>query len=491
MSSRLVALVLATAWAGCASPPPPPPECEYAQTAHHIQLAAGGVEPDSPAVLPLDEELSGPHPVDFYVRIALERNPEVLAAQRRVAAQAEVIPQVTALEDPMLSDTFWPITDHSPQTASGRMPNSLMVSQKFPWLAKLRVRGEVAEQEARIALTELAAAQLDVIEDVHLAYYEIYYVQQAIVVTLDSQELAEDLIELAEARLRTTGSQKDVVRAELARDQLSERLIMLRRQLRMAQADLAAVLHASPEIEPAAEEPLVLPPTPVAIERLYELAVRCRPELEGRLAAIVRDERKRELAALEYRPDTTLGFGWDLMTTDDALAPTADGKDNFGFTVGVSLPIWRDRLRAGVREAEHRMVESARRYDATRDDTLRMIRRSLAQVDGYEQQIRLYRESILPRAEQRLDLELAEFRTATGVEDVLEDWLELLQFRIQLARLQADLGQSLASLERAIGCQLAAMPEPRLPPEALPLPAPSPFSTPEPLPPPAMEAFEP
>lgn len=485
-ASGLLGLLLTAQLAGCASPPAP--ECESADTAYHIQLAAGGVEAGGPATLPLEPELTGPHPVEFYVRLALERNPEVLAAQRLVAAQAERIPQVTALEDPMLTDTFWPITDHSPQTASGRMPNSLMISQKFPWLAKLRVRGEVAEQEARIALTELAEAQLDVIEDVHLAYYELYYVQQAMAITLDSQGLAEDLIELGEARLRTGGSQQDVVRAQLELDRIRERLIVLRQQLRVAQADLARLLHASPDVLPEVEKQLTLPPTPEAIDRLYELAVRCRPELEGRLSAIVRDERQRELAALEYYPDVTLGISWDYMTLDDAAAVAiADGNDNIGFSVGVNLPIWRDRLRAGVRESEHRLVASARRYDAARDDAFRTIRQLIAQAAAAEQQIVLYRESILPRANQRLDLGLAEYRTTGGIFVVLEDWRELLMFQIQLARFQADLGRSLASLERAVGCQLAALPEPGAPlpvpetPDA-PEPAPAPVVPPQPAP---------
>jgi outer membrane protein TolC len=402
--------------------------------------------------------LDGPRPLGLYLQVAAERNPRILAAQREVAAIVETIPQETALENPMLQDTFWPDPEHSPQTASGRMPNSLMVTQQLPWLAKLRVRGEVAEQEAKMALAQLNQAQLEVIEQVSLAYYDIYYYQQAIRITEENAKLLRDLVSISEARLRTGGSQQDVLRAQLEVDQLQNQLIELRQQLRMAQADLAALLHASPDLEPLALEPLVLPETPAVIEWLYEVAVRCRPELQERLHTIVREERRRELAALEKYPDFTAGFSWDAMTTDQAIAPTADGLDNYGVIVGASLPIWHHRIRAGVREAEHRMVESARSYDATRDDTFRQIRRLMAQILATEQQIDLYRDTILPRAGQTLRVSIPEYSTGgTDFFQVFNNYSEVLRLQIQLARLQANLGQSLASLERVIGCQLASL----------------------------------
>ena len=90
-------------------------------------------------------------------------------------------------------------------------------------------------------------------------------------------------------------------------------------------------------------------------------------------------------------------------------------------------------------------------------------------------------------AGQRLDLGLAEYRTTGGIFEVLEDWRELLQFQIQLARFQTDLGRSLASLERAVGCQLAALPEPAVPLAVPEMPdtrdsAPAPLVPPQPAP---------
>ena len=435
-------------------------QTEYAQVAQNAAIAACDPDVEETAVLAIEETFTGEHPVEFYVISALERNPELLAANHRVTAQAERIPQVTALDDPMVSEQFYPLDDHSLQTAGGRLPSTLTLSQKFPWLSKLRVRGEVEEQETQIALTQVAQTQLRVAEQVKLTYYDLYANQQVIEITESSRELLEDLLQFAEARYRTGGSQQDVLRAQLELDRVADQLIQLRRMLRVSQADMAELLHTSPEVKPRAEDEVVLTDVPATIDALYEAAVRCRPELQERLHAIIRDQRKRELARLQYYPDFNVGLGWQAVTTDDAVASNANGDDNFLVTVGFNLPIWRDKLRAGVREAEARVLTDARQYDAERDETFRQIRRLIAQADAYQQQIELYTKNIIPRAEQTLQVSVADYRVGkVDFLQIVDNWNELLRFEIQLVRLRAQLGQTLASLERVIGCQLATLPD--------------------------------
>ena len=458
--------------AGCATPPPAGPDSS--QVIQYVHLAAASMEVVSPATLPVEDTLAGAHDVDFYVRIALERNPEILAAQRNVAAQSEVIPQVTALADPMLTDTFQPITGNSVQTAAGRGPNLVTLSQRFPWFSKLRVRGEVAEQETKMALARLAQSQLKVIETVKLSYYELYFNQRAIEITKVNKSEIDKILKFVDARFRATrATLEDVLRARIEQTQVKNRLISLERQLRQTQADLAKDLHTSPQADLKAKPP-ESESAPKEIDCLYEAAVRCRPELQERLHAIVRDQRVMELAKLNYYPDFNVGIGWQDITRNNALAGVANGNDNLAFTVGVTIPIWRDKLRAGVRESEHRMVATARRYDSERDDTFRRIRRLIVQARSLESQIELLEEGIIPDSKSTVTLLFAKYQVAkVDIQDVIDNFTRLLNFEIQLVRLKANLGQTLASLERVIGCQLVTLEEtPTSPPRGVVPPAP-------------------
>lgn len=456
---------------GCATPPAS--DRAAATTAYHVQLAAAQMETGQPAALSIEPHLEGAHDVDYYVLLAMERNPEIIAAQRAVTAQAQTIPQVTALSDPILSDVFQPVGNHSVQTAAGRGPNTLTLSQKLPWLSKLRVRGEVAEQETKMALTRLAQAQLGVIEEVKLSYYELAYIQTAEEIITSDQGVLEQLLQFAEARYRAgTTSQQDVLRAQVALERLEDRLIELERRRKSAQADLSKLLHTSPDSNLRAESDVGIPPIPQQLDALYEAAVRCRPELQERLHAIIRDERKLELARLKYYPDFNVGLGWQAITDDRALSPVSNGNDNISFLVGMSLPVWRDKLNAGVREAENRTVESARRYDSARDDTLRRIRRLIVQAEALEEQVELFQFGVIPKTERALRISAADYRVSKlEFQQILDNWSDLLMFHLQVARLQANLNQTLASLERVIGCQLAALSE--VHGDFLPSPAPS------------------
>lgn len=453
----LIAGFTLTIFIGCASPPEPDPH--YSNTEYHVQLAAGSTETGQSATLPIEPELQGEHDVDFYVRIALERNPEILAARRDVAAQSEVIPQATALDDPMLVESFQPFSNNSIQTAAGRGVNSLSLSQRFPWFGKLRVRGEVAEQETKIALARFAQSQLKVIEQVKLSYFELFFNQGAIEITEEDAKLLQDLLKFAEARYRTgKTSQQDVLRAQVELEKLRDRLIFLRRRLKQSQADLAKDLHTSPESDLKATKSLPPESAPKQIENLYEAAVRCRPELQQRLHAIIRNQRVRKLAQLQYYPDVTVGLGWQSITNNGALSGVANGNDNLAFTVGINLPVWRDKLRAGVSEAEQRVIASARRYDNERDDTFRRIKRLIVQADALEEQIKLFEKSIIPKSVQTLRVSVADYRVGkVDFQQIIDNWSDLLRYQTQLIRLKATLGQTLASLERVIGCQLATI----------------------------------
>lgn len=451
-----VAIAAIAALAGCASSPQADPH--YAATVQNVHLATAHQVSRVPELIETDDEIEGEHPLAFYEQLAQGRNPEILAAQRSIAAYSEVIPQVVSLDDPMLTDTFQPIDDHSVQTAAGRAPNTLMLSQKFPWFGKLETRGQIAQQDVQIAMSRLAQAELKVAEDVRLAYYELQFNQRAIEITEEDASLLRDLLKIADARLRTgAASQQDVLRAQIELDRLSDRLIALRRQLGQSQADMARVVHASPESDLLAVAETDIPSAPEHIEQLYQMAAECRPELQERFHAIQKAQRARDLAELKYCPDVTVGLGWQAVTRSEAISPVSNGNDNLAVTFGVNLPIWQDKLEAGVREWEQRSLENARRYESTLDDTFRQIRRLMVQVDAIQQQLELFRGSMIPKTEQALRIATADYRVnKIDFQQLLDSWSDLLMFHLQVARLEANLAQTLASLERVVGCELAA-----------------------------------
>jgi cobalt-zinc-cadmium efflux system outer membrane protein len=163
-------------------------------------------------------ELTGPQPVDAFIRHALAENRMVRAARYNVLALKHRIPQVTSLDDPVISNTIFPIPAVAPQySLMGYMPYDALLAQQFPWFGTLKLRGLAAEEDVKVALFELAAAQLDVVANVKRAYFDLYFSRRSEALLNENRALAEDFLRIARERFKTTtATQVDVLRAETA-----------------------------------------------------------------------------------------------------------------------------------------------------------------------------------------------------------------------------------------------------------------------------------
>ncbi len=448
---------------------------EYAQLSRAGQASWHSPVPAEAALNPVVDELAGPQPVETYIRFALSQNAGIQAARKRVDAAAMRVPQAASLRDPMVDVIGWPLYPNTPQTASGRMTVDMMVSQEVPWIGKLGAKAAAAEQEVNAARSLLAAAELKTIEQVKRAYYELYFVQRSIQITEHDRRLLSDLVQIAGSLYKTgKTSQQDLLRLQAELSNVDGELIRLRQMRESAQADLAQVLHVSPETPLAARTDLTAEDVPRDLQRLYAQAISARPELHAMLAEIERDRRMVDMARLEYKPDLTLKVGWGEMTTNRAIAPTADGIDNLTAGLSVNMPLYRRRLDAGVREAEAEVVASARAYDQMKDETQRDVKDLFAQATSQRDLEQLFRTSIIPNTEQAFQIAIREYQVGEiEFADLIGNWRELLRFHVSHLRLQSQLRQTLASLERVVGGYLYAsdMNETIPRPEPLPNPA--------------------
>ena len=404
------------------------------------------------AEMPTDPQFAGPHGVDEYVAYALDQNPRIQAKRKLVEASALRVPQAASLEDPTVGVMGYPFFPNVPQTASGRMTADLVVSQKIPFIGKLDAQAQMADAEADVTRAQLAAAEWEVVEQVKRAYYELYYLQQAIAITTKSRGLAVDISRVAEAKYRTaTVSQQDLLRAELEVANIDGELIRLRQELQSSQARLARLLHISPDTPVRALDELPSDDVPKDLQALYDQAIAARPELHMELAGIRKERIAADLARLQYYPDVTLSFGWGGMTTEKALAPTADGIDNLSIGAMINVPLYRSRLDAGVREGEARTVMKAREYDNLRDQTQEEVKDLFVRAQSEQELLKLFEREIIPKAEQTLNVSIPAYEVKQiDFLQLIDNWRSLLRFQISEARLRAQLRQSIASLERVV-----------------------------------------
>jgi outer membrane protein TolC len=476
---RLVVGFLAAGVAGCSVPgvrplvptvtrgvkerPPADPALHRASQdtiPEAMPLPKSAASPPESPIDPAGPGFAGPQPVDVFIRRALEANPTVRAARYNVLAVKHRIPQVTALDDPILSNSIFPIPSVAPQySLMGYMPYGALLAQQFPWCGTLRIRGEAAERDVSIALYELAAAQLDVVAAVKRVYYDLHFNERALALLEENRKLAEDFLKVARERYSlATASQVDVLRAEVTLTDIDREMETTRQAAGETRADLARLLHVDPETPMETLPALAIGEIPQEIGRLVQLAAFSRPDLQGRLAAIERDEKAIELARKRYYPNVTVGVIYQDMEKTNAMTPqTAGGMPNVGLFVGLNLPVYHKKLAAGVCEAQARAAADGQLYVAERDQVHRDIKDALIQARAQQNVLSLLRRSNLPNARRILELTASDYRSGiAGVDylSIIGAWRELLQVELQIAQVEAELGKALATLERAVGVEL-------------------------------------
>jgi outer membrane protein, heavy metal efflux system len=445
---------------------------QEAGSAHHRDSNLAALPADALDSASSQPELVGPQPVEAYIQRALAENRTVQAAFHNVQSLKYRLPQVTALDDPVASNVVFPIPSVAPQySLMGYNPYNLTLAQQFPWFGTLKLRGRAAERDVQVALAELAAAQLDSVAAVKRAYCNLYAATKADEILVENRKILEDFRAIARQRLKNGGSQQDVLRAELLITELDRERATNQQAIASARASLARQIHVPPDTELQTLPELPRESVPTELDRLSSLALATRPELQGRLAAIARDEQAVELAKKRFYPNITLGLTYMDMEKTNAITPkTANGQPNVGLFVGFNLPVHHSKYQAGVLEAKERARADSKLYEAQRDEAFSEIQDFVVQSKVQENVLSLLRDSIEPRTRQTLELARSDYAKANvDYATVLSALREVLQVQLQIAQVSAELGKAIAGLERAVGKQLnedRASPLPSSPPDA-------------------------
>ncbi len=414
--------------------------------AHPIALEARPSEEGPESEFP---DLDDSAQLADYLAYAALANPGLEAAFNRWQASIEKIDQVGALPDPIVSYAFF-ISEV--ETRVGPQEQKLGVAQVFPWWSKLRLREAVASEAANAVEQHYQATKLRLFFAVKDSYHELYYLARAIAISEDNIALLKHLESVAQANFMVGAPVSGVIKAQVELGKVDDRL----RTLEALRKPIVARLNAA--LGRASDAPVAWPQEmPVREIELDEDAVLAAlpghsPELRRLDFEVAREEQAIELARQEFRPNFVVGLDW--VDTSSALASgvPGSGRDPVVAKVSVSVPIWRSKYRAGVREAERRREAIQGRRDDVENSLEAGVKLALFRFHDAERKIDLFRDTLVPLAEA--SLEVAQVGYEAGKEDflsVIDAQRLLLDFQLSFERAVADREQRMAELEMLIG----------------------------------------
>ena len=375
-------------------------------------------------------------------------NPSLQAARLRAEALRTERAQASAWPDPMVGVAYQP---YSIVTARGPQRAQWQVQQQIPLPGTRRLRGEVAGLQAEVADAEAATVARDLALQVKEAYYTLYRVQEQMRLIRRFQSELDGFESSAAAQYEVgRGTQQAILKAQIERGRLALRLEQLAEERASAQQRLAR-LTGRTDTEGLAGAVRVAPPDGPLLQDPVATALQQRPEANALRRTQQRANREEALARKAFWPDLTVGLQYvDIAASD--LTPTMTGRDALAVRLGITVPLWRDKLNAQVREARIEARRAETQLDALQLD-IRMRLGDLRQrLQRQRRQLTLLNDTLIPQAETALEATLNAYSTGrTDFLDLLDAERTLFQLQMEYEATYVRSLKTVAALERTVG----------------------------------------
>lgn len=394
--------------------------------------------------------------LEFIINEAISRNPEIQAAAQRWEGAKNKIKRVMSLDDPMLRIGVVNSPDHPFNVANKALksapimsPQTISVSQKFPFPGKLRLRGEVATKGAEMQRKQMEAKIQEIIAEVKDAYYSHYLVNKSIEISEENRGLLQKFIKIAEA-MYSVGkvSQRDVLAAMVELSKIANDIIVLEQNRKAIQARLNNLLNRHPDAPLGVPKDFEKHTLAFNLNELEKIALDNRPMLQRSEHAVEKNRLNLELVKKDYYSDITAMIEYRHIGDFPS--------DTWSSALSINIPWLWSKQRQKVKEARKELQASNADHEAVNNRTLFEIRDVISRVISANSTLNLFKTSVIPQAVQSLNA--ARIGYETGRVDFLtliDSQRTLLDAKLQYYRSLVEYEQNLARLEKTVGVELA------------------------------------
>jgi outer membrane protein, heavy metal efflux system len=371
--------------------------------------------------------------LDDFVLFAMLNQPSVAAAYQDWVASVERITVERSLPDPRLTFS----TDIQ-RMLMGVMPG-LMVD--LPGPGKPRAAAAVASAESDARYFDFKAAVLTSAFDVKRTYYQLHFLERRIAVNHDTLRLLREVEKLARTQNEVGKTTlQDLLRAQIEAERLETEIANLEDSRASVLAEFKAALglrtHEGNPPVPGQFTPTELQ---VPTDELWIVAVKHNPQLQRMAAEVRAAEASITVARRSRVPDFSAGIEADVKANPVIFTPS----------VGITLPIWRDKIAAQIAAAQAgKLAAEARLTGEEIDLAVEFAGRSFMLRES-TRNVSLLTERLLPRARQSLEVARSSYAAGkSGYLDLTDAQRTLLEF--QLAEIEARTQRELALAELSL-----------------------------------------
>jgi outer membrane protein, heavy metal efflux system len=396
---------------------------------------------------------SAPLDLDEAERIALEANPDIKVAVRRLSMAQAHLPVAGALDDLMAMYRGWGVPLKRPWDYNAAQ-NMFSLSQTFSSRGKRDLRTDVARSDVDQAQANLETARLDVKVRVRKAFFDLRISEEEVRIHEQHVGIAQQAIGAARIKY-TTGSvpQQDVLKAQMAMTQLAEHMIRFDRDAEVARARLNTLLGRSPDAPVEVRGEHAVSASLPWLDSLAIMAIGARPDLAAAKVMAERSHKEQRLAKAAYTPDFTLSAGYMVMPAGQ------DFRNSYMVEGTMNLP-WLNRKKhdSEIAEAAAKATEQDAELAALENTARGQIAEALAEAKSAQKMALLYQDHLKPQAEATLQSSVIAYQNnKTGFLDLLDSQMRVVDIDLAWAQAVGDFDGRLADLEMAVGAPIETL----------------------------------
>lgn len=363
--------------------------------------------------------------LDEYFKIAAENNPGLQAVYKEYEASLQKIPQVSTLPDPVFSFGYF----ISPaETRVGPQEAKLSLTQMFPWFGTLKAQGNAAALMADAKFQGFIDARNKLHLQLASAYYPIYELKEWVRIEQENIKILESYKNISTQKYKNgKGSMLDVLRVDIMLNDAQTNLYILRDKEKPLLTTFNKLLNR-PEAEIVQISDTLNSEILSSNYRMDSLIV-SNPKIKA-LDLKYQSSKAAEAAALKQGlPKLGVGLDYVVVGKGPNVSMSDNGKDVFMPMVSVSIPIFRRKYNASVKEA--RLMQESYTYQKQEVTNALISEYEMVwfQVQQQLQLLSLY-EKQMKSSQQSLNLLFTSYsNSGKEFEELLRMQQQLLQYR--------------------------------------------------------------
>ena len=295
-------------------------------------------------------------------------------------------------------------------------------------------------------------AKLKLFYRVKSSFFEYDYLRRATEITRQHLILLQNIEQVARTRFQTGETpQSAVIQLQVELGKLDDKLRTLEALRIPASVRLSAALNRKSDTVLPWPQSVEKTPAVFTDEETQQWLKDSSPELRQMDAMIRKETDAAALAHKERYPDVMFGFDY-TQTGEARMGGVSDsGKDPLMVSVSINLPIWFGKLKAGEQQAAYRRAAAEDQRAETQNSLKADLQMALYNFRDAERKINLYSDTLVPKAQQSLEVTRESFEASSvSFTSLIDAQRTLLEFQLSAGRARADREIRLAEIEMLI-----------------------------------------